>query len=430
MPPARARGALLASALLAADWALDASFSARARAAGRGAAAPAAPLATGSSGAFAASQRERFPPWWWDLAAYPPPEPAPPLFHLVWTTPFPAAGAARPWLPLLTASAILRHHPGAAVKVWTNTLPDDYFACVGPAVALERYSLAALAAGFGAPLRAFIGNDTLARNAHFGTHGATWRWSHESDLVRFFALARDGGVYLDTDELLLAPVPAAALAAPLALANGPDDPAPAAAAALLGLSWYRGPGVACGFVAVNRRFPQGTALVRAALDAAPGAYTPYEWPSLGPSLLRDVLFDAYTANVSRTAAEAARAAAALADGSVAASLRDYVEHYDARAVYPLHEAHSHALVGADARALEAAWPSALRGASFAVHVSTSNLWRVAEGYALERGAVRGSWLEGFARETLREACRARVPPAVEEGDVRAGARAGGGRGGV
>jgi hypothetical protein len=418
MRASRGARALLACALLAAECLLDRGPPA---APARRGLPPAAPLATGSTDAFRASQRGRFPAWWWNLSAYPAPPPAPLLFHLVWTTP------SANFLPRLTAAAILRQHPGAAVRVWSNTLPDGFFGCLGGgggggggggAIALERYSLAELAAGFGEPLRAFIRNDTLAQNAYLGTHGASWRWSHESDLVRFFALARDGGVYLDTDELLLAPVPAAALAAPLSVANGPDDPAPAEAAALLGEVWTRGPGVACGFVAVNARFPQGTAFVRAALDAAPRSYNKVEWPSLGPALLTWQLWGNYTAAISRSGEEAARAAAAIAAGDAAVNLGDFVEHFDARAAYPLHEAHSHLLVLADAAALEAAWPAGVRGASFAVHVSTSNLWRVAEGYALQAGLVRGSWLDAFAQATLPAACRAELPPAVDAADVR------------
>ena len=364
---------------------------------------PTPPADTASNDAFHASTRWRFPLGWWDLRLYPPLDAATPTLHFVWTSP----SERGVWLLRLAVAAALHHHPRARLRLWSNALPLDFLDCflaASPLASVERYDLMTLVQPYGQALRGFVENATLERNSIYGTHGVSWRWAHESDLVRILVLAREGGVYLDADLLLTAPIPPAILAAPFSIAQGPDSPIPAEFVAELSSAWSRFSSVNVAFFAANARFPHGLALLRSLLEHfLQWGYNPNEW-GWPIALMTRGMLEAFNAHVNRTAAEEAHVEEEVTSGRVAASAQSFIEHMDARSVYPLHESISHLLATPERARLEAVWPTHMRGLSFAVHVSASNLWRVGGGYSAANVSHPLSFVGKVRKQVLPRAC--------------------------
>lgn len=163
----------------------------------RGGAPPSAPfgshIAVPGNAAAAAAAASRAPPEeWLDRT-----QPFVNVF-LIWSTHRDMWGA----LQDRVLGSIVGSVHGARVRVLSNTLPVDSFDALareGYDVAVMRYDLPALLRGAG-------GGDELpgamwlaAMQAARGPHEAT----HTADFLRLVALARYGGLYLDTDALLV-----------------------------------------------------------------------------------------------------------------------------------------------------------------------------------------------------------------------------------
>eukprot|EP00727_Mastigamoeba_balamuthi_P011328 m51a1_g6818 putative protein (614) ;mRNA; f:546-2460 len=215
-------------------------------------------------------------------------------FFFAWTTDPETFGLGH----LRSVESVLYHHPGACVRVYSNTLPLSWaaeFWRSGYDVRVVRYDLAALlpAHPWGRQAAA-----KWARGPHFH--------SHATDYLRWALLSTHGGVWSDTDSVLLRPLlpternfiatmPAPglwfAVAAPW-LEGGPCglasewvrvDPAGPRARARDGVQAPEGPqsahaSLAPGFMS----FERGNEYVAEALRHLAQSYDPAVWGSAGP----------------------------------------------------------------------------------------------------------------------------------------------------
>jgi len=366
------------------------------------------PNLTASDTDFAwASQRGEFPVGWWERSVPGIPLPLIPLplnFWFTWLTP------NFSWILYASVLSVLAAYPSAAVKVASNTLPLDTFACLGAygSVEVVRYNMLELSRelGHGLELQWFIGNDTIAKNKV----RPEFRHSHTSDLLRFLLLERHGGVYCDTDLMLTAPLPQWVLEAPFATASNPITPKAVEASYALS---HEGAMLASGFLSSNTRFSQGRTLLHQALNLLPTAYDPHKWACIGPNLINDAVLNNLLTNYSRPQEE--EDALRLNEGLICANC--YVEILDSEVVYPLHESVSWLLLHPNISLLEEAWHPLKRQLSYAVHVSTSNWWRsMKANISLAEGPPKGSYLHQHLEEMKtrvmgegrggKEACRA------------------------
>jgi hypothetical protein len=364
-------------------------------------------LSTVDSENFWASQYSRFPPTYWRNNFSLIPAGSPPLLiHFVWVSP-----ETPTWIFKLAVGSALHFHPDARVRIASNTLAEDFFACIGAGdVAVVRYDLKDLVEPFGDDrLRSFVKNETIAKNAgsDLGGEGGSrrsWRYAHESDLVRLLLLAERGGVYLDADVILLRPLPSALTEAPVAMAMSPN-----ANHATLGFEIYSsGNLVSTAVLAANIRFQVTRHALRQMLLALPLRYNGLEWISIGPDLWGDSRFYESTApSFERTPEEAVALDAAIVAG-LNICPNCFVEIFEEKSFYPIVENSAWRVLDNETEGLEAIWPEHLRDLSSALHVSTSNTWRLGEHKraALEGGTLRGSFIAGlaFAQRVYRE-CR-------------------------
>ena len=161
----------------------------------RGGAPPVAPFGShimvpGSAAAAAAAASRAPPEEWLDRA-----QPFVNVF-LIWSTHRDMWGA----LQDRVLGSIVGSVHGARVRVLSNTLPGDSFDALareGYDVAVMRYDLPALLRGAGDGDELPGASWLAAMRAVRGPHEAT----HTADLLRLVALARYGGLYLDTDAL-------------------------------------------------------------------------------------------------------------------------------------------------------------------------------------------------------------------------------------
>ena len=128
------------------------------------------------------------------------------VFHLVFTASESVLGG-RPvgrfdWKRWRSVEAIFYHHPTAAVLVHSNTLPMDTFDVLsesGYSIYVVRYDLEKMI--LRSPCDDFIiGVDMVMEDMWFHSH------SLESDLVRLMVLYERGGIYMDTDVILVRPI--------------------------------------------------------------------------------------------------------------------------------------------------------------------------------------------------------------------------------
>lgn len=222
-----------------------------------------------------------------------------PSFVLLWST-------ATTTFTLRTRrclESIFFHHPRATVSVYSNELPDGFFADLRRLqydVRVLRYNVTQLLSGTpAAPWLARL--DEWRRGPYF--------YSHVTDAVRLALLFRVGGVYLDTDVLLARPLrlaPAFSAAsvppwpagkAPATAGHGTDDDASRAPSPLsppplrdaLGVESYADPRT--GLPVLNgavMAFERGSRFLWNCLHEFERTYIPDRWSWNGPELLTRV----------------------------------------------------------------------------------------------------------------------------------------------
>ena len=104
------------------------------------------------------------------------------------------------WRHWRSVESIFYHHPNAEVNIYSNTLPDDIFNVLteaGYAIKVQRYDLESLLVG--TPAEGFIKKLKKARN------GAFW-YANEANLLRMLLLYKYGGIYMDTDIIVVRPL--------------------------------------------------------------------------------------------------------------------------------------------------------------------------------------------------------------------------------
>ena len=104
------------------------------------------------------------------------------------------------WRHMRTVESIFYHHPTSHVTIYSNTLTRDTFedlSTAGYSIRVQGYDLRKLIAG--TPAHDFVYELELARE------GPHW-YAHEADLIRLILLYRYGGVYMDTDVILVKPL--------------------------------------------------------------------------------------------------------------------------------------------------------------------------------------------------------------------------------
>ena len=122
---------------------------------------------------------------------------AAPSFLLLWTT----AATDFTLRSRRCLESLLFHHPRATVRIFSNTLGEDAIAplrAAGYAVSVQGYDAAEL-------LRGTPAAPWLLRLAEW-EKGPYW-YSHLTDVLRLALLWREGGVYVDTDVVLMRPLP-------------------------------------------------------------------------------------------------------------------------------------------------------------------------------------------------------------------------------
>jgi lactosylceramide 4-alpha-galactosyltransferase len=269
-------------------------------------------------------QRQRFAP-------ASPPSQAAVTFWFIWSTSL----REWHWMPLAVVESVFVHHPRARVRFLSMVMPLDYFACVAAAgfdIAVERYDLRALAQG--TVLANFVDSGRLNESAHF-------RYAHESDLLRLVVLSRHGGIYLDTDLLLLQPLDGAVL----------DNP-------VLGVEYYNDPmreSKTYGGIRLNNAFmgfPEpGSPYLDWIMQRVEASYNPKEWAAIGP----DLITEAYSA--------------------MAPEVQDTFHLVPPRGLYPLHWALAHSVLNPDRTQVDREWPPGVRNESYGIHLYNSNSWR-------------------------------------------------------
>ena len=104
------------------------------------------------------------------------------------------------WRHLRSIESIFHHHPNAQVIIYSNTLSENTLNVLveaGYSIKVQRYCLETMLRGTIA--EGFIKKLSKARIGSF------W-YSHQTDLLRFFLLYTYGGIYMDTDIILVKPV--------------------------------------------------------------------------------------------------------------------------------------------------------------------------------------------------------------------------------
>jgi hypothetical protein len=282
----------------------------------------------------------------------------------------------------------LAAYPDAKVRVASNTLPKDTFACLDPygSVEVVRYDMLELSRelGHGMELQVFIANDTIGSNK--------WRpefkHSHTSDLLRFLLLEKHGGIYCDSDLMLTRPLPEWILQAPFAAASNPINPKAMEFAYSLS---HEGLVLASGFLSSNTRFSQGRTLLHTALELLPVYYDPHTWACIGPNLINDAILMNLQGNFSLTRSAEEEGALLLSEGLTCTNC--FVEILESELVYPLHESVSWLLLSPNKTLMEEMWPPFKRHFSYAIHVSTSNWWRSSNSnISLAEGPLKGSYI--------------------------------------
>ena len=104
------------------------------------------------------------------------------------------------WRHQRTVESIFHHHPTAKVNIYSNTLPQglfNVFTEAGYFIRVQKYKLESLLKGTIA--EGFIRKLDMARRGPF------W-YTNESNLLRIFLLYLFGGIYMDTDIIVVRPL--------------------------------------------------------------------------------------------------------------------------------------------------------------------------------------------------------------------------------
>ena len=192
-------------------------------------------------------------------------------FFLIWTT---APHTFQPRF-MRSVESIFRHHPAANVTLFSNSLPDGFFAplvAAGLRVQIRRYDLQGLVAG----TRAEVWYDFRRfwnQSAYFA--------NHEADLLRLLLLEREGGIYVDTDVIFVHPLSGDSVVSAVGIESGgggaPGRSRERATGQLEsdggggGAAWSEG-AVLCNAVMA---FDAGAPFVRRALRAFISDYVPF-----------------------------------------------------------------------------------------------------------------------------------------------------------
>ena len=248
-------------------------------------------------------------------------------------------------MPLSVVESVFKFHPRAKVTFLSQLMPLDFFDCLragGFDISVVRYDLAALARG--TLLADFVAEGRLNRSV-------SYRYAHESDLVRIVVLSKFGGIYVDTDLVLVRALDAVAL----------ENPS-------LGVEYYEDPMVGSktyGSLRLNNAFmgfPRpGHPFLQWVMTQVQASYNPDEWAAIGP----DLITEGYK--------------------RLPHAEQDQFNLMPPRALYPLHWARAHILLRPDRSELDKDWPPAARGESFGIHLYNSNSWRHYDGSCVGRG---------------------------------------------
>lgn len=264
------------------------------------------------------------------------------------------------WMPLAVVESVLAAHPRASVVFLSNGMPLDFFSCFADAgydVTVWRYDIVQETRG--TLLESFVKSD-----AWRSSNASSFRYAHESDLLRLVMLYKFGGIYIDTDLLLLRPV---------------DDDILEGSA--LGVETYNdqvetsktkgGLRINNAFLAFTR---PGHPYVKYVMEKVAQQYDPKEWAAIGPDLITESF-------------------RAMPD-DVQLSIR----LLEPEALYPLHWARAHSVLRSDRTMLDGDWPPSKRGASMGIHLYNSNSYIHQCGgetcsYYRLLGPPPGSWIE-------------------------------------
>jgi lactosylceramide 4-alpha-galactosyltransferase len=96
--------------------------------------------------------------------------------------------------------SIFYHHPTAQVNVYSNTLLDDTFQVLtdaGYSIQIQKYNLISMLNG--SPAQRFVKELKNARK------GPYW-YANEANLLRLLLLYKYGGIYMDTDMIVVRPL--------------------------------------------------------------------------------------------------------------------------------------------------------------------------------------------------------------------------------
>ena len=166
------------------------------------------------------------------------------------------------WRHWRTVESIFYHHPTAEVKVYSNTLPDDTFSVLteaGYSIEICRYKLESML--ICTPAEGFIGKLESARLGPF------W-YANVADLLRLLLLYQHGGIYIDTDIIVVRPLNSL----PVNIA-GVQDRQSTAHGSVNSAFLY---------------FQKGNQFLEACLKEFAGHYDGKRWGQTGPSLITRV----------------------------------------------------------------------------------------------------------------------------------------------
>ena len=194
-------------------------------------------------------------------------------FMLLWST----SAASFSLRSRRCIESIFFHHPHAHVRVYSNQLPRGFFSefrSLGFDARVVRYNVKRLL--MGTPAAPWVANmDEWEKGAYY--------YSHVTDAIRLALLYRHGGVYLDTDVLLVRPMTLAA-AAGSRMGAGPPPLHDA-----LGLETYADPRT--GLPTLNgavMAFQRGSRFLWNCLHEFAADYKADRWSWNGPELLTRV----------------------------------------------------------------------------------------------------------------------------------------------
>lgn len=133
-------------------------------------------------------------------------EPVHDRFHFIFTT----DPETITWRVTRAVESVFFHHPDAKVSVHSNTLPlqgskFDIFAEAGYDCRIERYDIEKLMKSH----TDILGEEVVTTflNVLEDRRKEQYWYSHETDLLRMMIMVSEGGVYLDTDQYVLHPIP-------------------------------------------------------------------------------------------------------------------------------------------------------------------------------------------------------------------------------